>query len=282
MKHQTKKTCMNPSCKKVFVPGHYGPLQVVCGSSTLEKCVGKSGCAGTGKTLNGKCLRCAGTGKVKQTCKEWYQGYWASVRKPPRGIPEDQLEKILKAIEKDLFWYSLIMVASRSGMRKGELLGLTWGDVMNGDEVRASFNLRGQWDDQTGSFRATKTGSGRTAYLLDDAKAALGRWRKEAAKAGSKGPDRVWNVSESTVWSWFTTLQRRLKVANPETGRPYRFHDCRHYAAVSTYRVTGELHRATVLLGHKSPATTMIYAAERPEDYLATLEKAFGKAKRKP
>jgi len=236
-----KKTCMNPACGRSFTPGHYGDRQLVCG---------------------------------KAACHLWYVKHWSSTRKPPRGIPDEDLKKLVAACERAPFWHSLLVVAAWSGLRKGELLGLTWKDVVDGDHIAPSFVLRGQWDDRSGTFKATKTGASRSCYLLQAAREALQRFWIRLGHP--RGTDRIWPIAESSVWRWFVALQRRARVKNPDTGREYRVHDLRHTAAVRTYRATGDITKATTLLGHRNPATTLIYAQERPEEVARGLDAAFG------
>jgi integrase len=267
-KPASKTVCMNPGCGEQFAPGHYGKYQLVCTGGTTVAC---PKCHGSGKRGGAMCEKCHGKKKVVQSCQEWYRHYYQQTRKPPRGIPDDILDRLIAAA-KDPCWRSYLVVASRSGMRKGEMLGLTWGDVLDKKTVRPTISVRGQWDGQIGAFRETKTRQSRTAYLLEDARQALAAY---AATVTPNPAERVWNASESGVWRWFKALQKRLKVANPDTGRNYRVHDLRHSAALRTYRATKDITRAQVLLGHRSPATTQIYAQERPEVFLKTLEDSF-------
>ena len=267
------KACLNPHCKTKFTPGRYGDRQMVCRGSFADDC---PSCKGEGTTVNGNpCQRCKEKGEVKRTCKDWYKGYWSQTRKTPRGIPDNEIAQILKAAHHDPTWYALIVTAIESGMRKGELLGLTWGDILDGREVRVDIEIRGQWSDQKGGFHPTKTGSVRVAYLLDGSRAALGRLWGSFKKPIPKLTDRIWSVSEGAAWARFVALQRSIGVKSPDTGRPYRFHDMRHTAAIRTYKATGDIHRATMLLGHRNPATTMVYTQERPEDFVKGLNSAL-------
>lgn len=241
------KVCLNPGCKRQFTPGHYGDRQRICG---------------------------------QRKCKKWYKGYWSQVRKPPRGIPTEDFDRILVAVGRDLRKRALVIVAAQSGLRKGELLGLTWTDVMKGDEVKQIITLRGQWDDNRG-FIPTKTDAGRLAYLLEDSRAALTKVAQVLRKQKAlKLDDRVFPYYENYVWSWWVELQKRLKIKNSETGHEYRWHDLRHHAGITTLQATGRLDRVQELLGHKNPATSAIYARERPEEFVAGLEQAFSKKRK--
>ena len=266
MANRTKKivsTCLNPNCRKKFEAGHYGKLQKVCLGSYAESC---------GKKCPGKtCKKCAGKGKYEATCKAWYRRYWAQVRKPPRGMSDVERERAMAAaLKQDPRFWALLMVAASSALRKGELLGITWADVEDGDEIRSNFPLRGQWDDHEG-FKETKTDAGRIAFLLREAREALARIRKDVAKK-DKSTARIWPYTEIDTWVMWTDLQNRLKITNPDTRRAYRFHDLRHTAALRALKKTGKLSDASTLCGHKNPATTAIYTQQRPEDFVASIE----------
>lgn len=258
--------CLNPSCGKAFAPGHYGKLQKVGKGKDhvyLEKCLKKC----PGKT----CKKCGGKGSFEATCTSWYRRYWSQVRKPPRGMPEAERLRALAYIEKrDTRFWALLVAAMSSALRKGELLGITWADVEDGKEIRSNFPLTGQWDDRHG-FVGTKTDTGRIAYFLKEVREALTELRQGEAKR-EKGEDRIWPYSEVDTWKRWVNLQRRLKISNPDTKRPFRFHDCRHQAALRALKRTGKLSDASTLCGHKNPATTAIYTQQRPEDFVKGLE----------
>jgi integrase len=265
---QVVGTCKNPSCSKKFTAGHYGKLQRVCSGSYTEHCSKKC----PGKT----CRRCGGKGKYQATCSSWYRKYWSQVRNPPRGLPDEDQKRVFAAAEKsDLRYWALLIVARNSALRKGELLGITWADVEDGKKIRTNFPLRGQWDDKDG-FKGTKTDSGRIAFLLLEAREALARIRKDIAKKDEPA-DRIWPYTEVATWERWTTMQKRLKISNPETGRPFRFHDLRHTAALRALKRNGQLSDASTLCGHKNPATTAIYTQQRPEDFVASIEKDTAK-----
>lgn len=258
-------TCLNPNCRKQYTAGHYGKLQKVCTGSYLEHCTKKC----PGKT----CKRCAGKGKYTASCVAWYRRYWAQVRKPPRGMSDEDRQKAMNAaLKQDPRFWALLVTASSSALRKGELLGITWADVQDGDQIRTNFPLRGQWDDQEG-FKETKTDTGRIAFLLKEAREALTRIRKDEKIAKKdKSTSRIWPYTEVDAWVMWTDLQNRLKISNPDTRRAFRFHDLRHTAALRALKKTGKLSDASTLCGHKNPATTAIYTQQRPEDFVASIE----------
>lgn len=258
-----QKECLNPECRRQFTPGHYGDRQLVCTGTYRETCQKRC----PGKT----CKRCAGKGAYQATCKSWYRRYWSQTRKPPRGMSDDDRERVMKAAKKvDVRFWALLMAAASSALRKGELLGITWRDVEDRREIRSNFQLRGQWDDRTG-FKGTKTDSGRIAYFLAEVRKAVAELRAGPAKKDAP-EDRLWPYTEVSTWSRWVALQKRCRIVNPETRRPYRFHDLRHTAALRALQRTGKLSDASTLCGHRNPATTAIYTQQRPEDFVKSLE----------
>lgn len=253
------KKCLNPSCGKTFQPGHYGDRQLVCRGSFVEKC---------GKRCPGPtCKKCKGKGEYRKACRDWYKGHQLAVAQPPRGCAS-AWEKIAANLKKlPLERAALVRVARASGLRKGELLGLTWGDVLKDGKARSQVDVRGKWKDGSG-FEPTKTGVSRPAYFTEDARAALDQLRRVGFRASV---DRIWNFSCAGAWSFWVAFQRSIGVANPDTGRPYRFHDLRHTVGVELV-AAGKIGLAQQFLGHRSVNSTMKYSVRTAEDVLKEVE----------
>jgi integrase len=201
------------------------------------------------------------------------------MRRPPRGIPDADFGRILgRAVKWGEPFAALVRVARETGCRKGELLGLCWRDVLDGDgKARSAVTIRGQWSDTEG-FKTTKTGNSRTSMFSPPARSAVEFLRGLAPKA--RPDERVFKVSEATAWRWFVEVQEALKIKNPETGHAYRFHDLRHSVGVELARA-GRLDLAKRMLGHKRLETTMIYAELSPDEILEDVEEVRRKARKK-
>lgn len=274
VKHEPK-ICLNPNCKKSYIPGHYGRRQKVgSGADHIHK-VSCTSCKGAGKKKGEKCWKCNGTGRMKQSCSEWYRIFWSQMKKPPRSIPDVVFSKIASEAKKDdKLKYACLMTARYSGMRKGELLGITWSDIMDhSGEIKESFDLRGQWDDVEG-FKPTKTGAGRTAYFLPEALKVLNSLDRGAPE------ERVFPFWESQIYSWFIGLQERLKVKDPETGEEYVWHGLRHSLGTELVHGHGEkgLTTAKEILGHRNVNTTLGYARQSAKDVLKDVNTLRGRA----
>lgn len=259
------KKCFNPNCQRSYETSHYGDRQIVCGGTYEEKC---RKCPGKG------CKRCRGAGTFMQPCLNWLKGYYSRMRKRPRRIPEPDMKAIIAEVREFPFWSSLFIVASWSALRKGELLGLLWSDVLEDGKVRSVVPIRGQWSDGEG-FKEMKVGEGKYGYILEPARKALQALFSSAKSEPGFPNVRVWATTEANAWKRFIAVQKRLGIKNPDTGREYRFHDLRHTSILKTYHATRDLNKARELAGHKSLATTTIYATERPEEFMEGLEGAF-------
>ncbi len=88
----------------------------------------------------------------------------------------------------------------------------------------------------------------------------------------AKRAGRVWPVSESQVWKFFVQVQLAMKIKNPQTGEPYRFHDLRHSVGRELVKA-GRVDLAQKMLGHRKLETTMGYAELSGDEILEDLEK---------
>ena len=157
----------------------------------------------------------------------------------------------------------LVVTALHTGARRGELLGLTWGDV---DLPRGLV-----------SFRETKNGEPRTIRMSETVKEtlkALPRGVPQVPVFRNKGgapmhPDGV-------TWS-FRRAVRLAKLADP----PPRFHDLRHTCASWLVQAGIPLNTVREILGHKSLAMTLRYAHLAPAhqaEATAVMDQALGTA----
>lgn len=265
--------CLNPACDRAFKPGRYGKRQVVCSGTYRAKCGPK--CAGK------KCPRCKGSGSWARPCREWYKAHQLATAPPPRGLGESWPKVERKLVDLPLRHAVLIRVARATGLRKGELLGLTWADVLEGGRARVDVAVRGKWHDVRG-FELTKTGASRKAYLDADARTALEDLAHERASCGTppRSSSRIWPLSCAGAWGMWTRFQRAIGVENPETGEPYRFHDLRHTVGVELV-AAGKIGLAQQVLGHRSVNSTMRYATRTSAEVNAEVEEVRKKKRRK-
>lgn len=135
----------------------------------------------------------------------------------------------------------LVEVALFTGLRQGELLGLTWADV---DRARGVLKLE-----------LTKSGERREVPLCGPADAVLERRSASGKPAGLVFGTTSW---DSFRKSWETAVEAA------KLGAPLRFHDLRHTFASWTIQEGASLPELQKLLGHATLAMTLRYAHLSP------------------
>lgn len=202
-----------------------------------------------------------------------------SVRKPAvsdsraRTLSDDELSYLHRAATSSrAAWLAdVLVVLSRTAMRRGEVWGLQTGDV---DYLRSIAHLAD-----------TKNGVSRDVPLCPDARAALHRLEAVATKRGSTALVPVADAhAVSTCFRRALTRARRAYLADCATASKspspvfladLRVHDLRHHA-VSTWANTGSLSMVELMAisGHKTPRMLTRYAhmnASKLADKMATL-----------
>jgi integrase len=196
--------------------------------------------------------------------EEW--GYIAKVPKirlgrEPEGrlrfLAEDEIARLLTACEakapKSPHLLPVVTVALHTGMRKGEILGLTWERV---DFARGVLQLE-----------HTKSGRRRDVPMnraVDEALAEL---------PGPKAEGFVFRKRDGRAWgnirTAFEDACREAKVEN------FRFHDLRHTCASWLVMKGRSLKEVQEILGHREFTMTLRYAHLSPDrlrEAVASLE----------
>jgi integrase len=155
-----------------------------------------------------------------------------------------EVERLFRACEVSN-WDRLglfVRLAVSTGMRKSELLGLTWSDI----DFAAG----------TATLDTTKNGLPRVVYLSPDMLEELQPWRgigdalvfpDPVKPSQPKNPQRPWKLA--------------LKLAGIEG---LTIHDLRHTAASWAVQAGEPLYSVAHMLGHKSLAVTKHYAHLNP------------------
>ena len=141
----------------------------------------------------------------------------------------------------------LMLFAIHTGMRMGEILGLTWAGV---DLFRRTVTV----------FKA-KNGERRTIPLNQTALALLKH------KAGNRSMDtELVFPSEAQTRLNASNISRSLHhVLDQAKITDFHFHDLRHTCATRMVQGGVDLYKVQRLLGHKSPIMTQRYAHHYPE-----------------
>jgi len=164
------------------------------------------------------------------------------VRKPrePRGrvrfLDAAESARLLEACKAGPAWLEpIVTLALATGMRQGEILGLSWVDV---DLAKKRLVLH-----------ETKNGERRAVHLGKPAVEALRRW----SKVRRLGEPAVFPDVTSFWWHWTTATEAAGLV-------DFRFHDLRHTAASNLAMNGATLADIAGVLGHKTLAMVKRYA----------------------
>jgi len=151
----------------------------------------------------------------------------------------------------------LVVLALHTGMRRGELFALAWGDV---DLEGALVTVRGE---------TAKSAQTRHIPLNVTAAAVLRTWREittpaNAAAVVFAGVDGTPLEDIKTAWGALLTL---AKID------AFRFHDARHHFASKLVMAGVDLNTVRELLGHGDIKMTLRYAHLAPEHKAAAVAK---------
>jgi len=140
----------------------------------------------------------------------------------------------------------LALLALNTGLRRGELLGLTWADI--------------DLDGKRLTVRAATAKSGKTRHvpLNSEALAVLEQWKRQH-------PDGRLFTSKPSTHTW----PRLMETAGIEN---FRFHDLRHTFASRLVMKGVDLNTVRELLGHADITMTLRYAHLAPEHKAAAVE----------
>jgi integrase len=140
---------------------------------------------------------------------------------------------------------AIVTVDLHTGLRKGELLGLTWEQV---DFARGCIVLG----------RRTKSGKGRDVPINQAVYGALAPLRSNAG--GQDATGRVWGTIQKIDTAYNAALLR-AKILDVDVN----FHTLRHTFASHYVMRGGSLVKLQAILGHASIRTTQVYAHLAPD-----------------
>jgi integrase len=171
-------------------------------------------------------------------------------------LSTEELDKLLKYL-KGSFLHDIVLFAAMAGMRRGEIINLSWNDV---DIERKVIMVR-----SSGSYQ-TKAGKIRTIPMNSTVLQLLSG-RPHSSKyvfTGKRGDILNGNF-----------VRGRLKAATKTLGLDSRlhFHSLRHTFASLLVQRGISLYHVQKLLGHSSPRVTEIYAHLGTSELSGSVEK---------
>lgn len=213
-------------------------------------------------------------------------------RKELRPLDEDDISRFMEAIKGHRFEL-LYLTTLFTGMREGEVLGLTWDCV---DFARGIVTVNKQLQkvlDRVSDYHLvpTKNGKGRVIapapFVMDLLKAQR---RKQAEWQLQTGP--LWANADGLVFTDETgkhlchhTIYQNYKRVAASIGLPAsRFHDLRHSFAVASIRAGDDIKTVQGNLGHATASFTLdVYghvtdqmkqaSAARMDQYIKSISK---------
>ena len=194
--------------------------------------------------------------------------------------PKDA-RRFMEALEEEpLFWRCFMNVLITCGLRRGEAVGLQWGDI-DSEKLSLSVSRNVTVDkDSPEKYHvgSTKTGESRTVPISPRVYALLMKFKQEQQErlgaallpsafifCSAENGYRPLYPTEPTRWQSKFVKRHNLPKVSP--------HDLRHTAATLALESGADLKQVQQLLGHKDPATTMqFYAGVTEEGQRRTVE----------
>ena len=173
---------------------------------------------------------------------------------PKRVLTHDQLEKFLCAIRFDPIWHDFFYTELTTGLRRGELCGLTWEDFDSEAgtlKVRRTIHARKGGELEAGE---TKTYAGQRTILLPHSTAQILRERKQSALTQWIFPDPLRPERPVNPSSAYRRLKELLNQAELPS---LRFHDLRHTFATHALASGVDAKTLSGILGHTKASFTL-------------------------
>lgn len=196
----------------------------------------------------------------------------AATNPPPSRLV---LRDLLAAVEADTDLYVWMRLAIVTGARRGEVLGLRWGDI---DTTARQLTIARSITSTaaTGTIaKTTKTGKVRRVALDPATVDALERLALERPDAVERnGYVLTYDINGAVPWRPDSASRRfrRIRERIPGAER-VRLHDLRHAAATILLAAGYDVRTVADRLGHANPSMTLaVYAATLPESARAAAD----------
>ena len=181
--------------------------------------------------------------------------------------------------EDGLFWKCYVLISITTGLRRGEAVGLQWGDISeDGLTIRVSRNVT--MDSKAINklhIGQTKTKENRTVPISKEVFRLLMEWKAlQEKRYGSlttnafifnRATDPYMPINPTEPTRWLRKFENRHGLRNISP------HDLRHTAATLALEGGADLKQVQELLGHADAQTTLdFYAGVSEKQQRATIE----------
>ncbi len=179
----------------------------------------------------------------------------------PSTLTTDEQKLILRATAKHPRDHLIISLALGTGLRLGEIVGLSVGDLFSGNgRPRTRIRIRRE---------IAKRGKAGDVFLPDKLVAKLRRFRAfKKQRRESIEPDASLFCNQSRTRISKRRVQFAWREWQKRAGfdRLYPFHCLRHSSITNVYRTTRDLFLAQRFARHVSPLTTTVYTHPSDEE----------------
>ncbi len=190
-------------------------------------------------------------------------------RKEASHYDQDEVRQLFQMLESEPLKYKAIVVLTiASGLRRGEIMGLTWSDI---NLVEKTINVRqtSQYISGLGTFtKAPKNTTSKRMISISDFAVKVLLEYKENQEKNKEVLGNKWNESgmvftqdtgepmhPDTISQWFPQFIRRHNLP------PLTFHQLRHTNATLLIASGMDIRSVSARLGHANTSTTLnIYA----------------------
>ncbi|EDM79632.1 site-specific recombinase, phage integrase family protein [Plesiocystis pacifica SIR-1] len=179
---------------------------------------------------------------------------WMRAPKPEfRFLDFEEADRLLEGAKEEPMWWTMILVAMRTGLRQGELLGLRWCDV---DLKSGRLVIRQAVAE--GIVGTPKNHRQRELPLAESVHQALEAWRHRLGPLVFCQPDGTMLTKNMCKWP---LIRAKRKAGIEALG----WHDLRHTFASHLVMRGVPLRAVQELLGHSTIEMTMRYAHLSPK-----------------
>lgn len=188
-------------------------------------------------------------------------------------LTPEQAQRFMKCLnDEPLFWQCFMNILITTGLRRGECVGLRWGDIDSNKlemAVKRNVTIDKEAENKI-HIGETKTKEQRTVPISQRLNGMLKRFKAEQEeKYGKLMPSAfIFCRSDNPYAPIYPTAPTRWQHRFVERNNLPKMspHDLRHTAATLALESGADLKQVQELLGHKDPSTTMAFYAGVTEE----------------